>query len=142
MFLLWDWLDILYEMAKKVRPTTAWLNYKSYLETILNGAHTRFCNTSNETDLKNHRNFCKQLKSRMKTLKNKTQKHCKLKEKGCREYCEQHCDHFVDMGTSEYYPKCPNKNQQTNSTVNEVSPADDEIQDYLDKFVAGKDCLE
>ena len=142
MFLAWDWLDILYKMAKKIRPTTAWPNYKLYLQTIFDGANTRFCNTTHEVDLKNHDNFCKQLKSRTNGLKNKTLEHCKLKEKGCTEYCEQYCDHFVDMGTSEYYPKCPNKNTQINSTVHGVLPADDEIQDYLDKFVSGKDCLQ
>ena len=85
-------------MAKQIRPTTSWQNYKSYLETIFKEAHHNFCNTSSDTDMKNHANFCKQLSSRMKSLENNAMKHCKLKEEGCREYCEQYCDHFLDMG--------------------------------------------
>lgn len=140
MFLLWDWLDVLYDLAKNIRRTTPWKNYKSYLARIFKGAHHNFCNASDETDLKNNANFCKQLNSRMNSLENNVIKHCKLKAEGCKEYCEQYCNHFVDMGTSEYHPKCPNKNQHINAT-NELLPADEDIENYLYRFVSGKNCF-
>ena len=141
MFLLWDWIDIHYNLGKKIRRTASWPKYKSYLEKIFNGGCNNFCNTTNEIDIKNHENFCKQLTSRIKSLKNTALEHCKLKENGCREYCEQYCDHFVDMGISEYYPKCPNKNQGINVS-NELDPVDEEIENYLSTFVAGNNCLD
>ena len=79
--------------------------------------------------------------NQMKTLENTALDHCKLKENGCREYCEQYCDHFVDMGVSEYYPKCPDKNQDIDR-LNEFEPVDEEIENYLRMFVGGKNCLD
>ena len=134
-------MDIFYNLGKQIRRTASWPKYKSCLDMIFNGACINFCNTTNKIDIKNHANFCKQLTSQMKTLENTALDHCKLKENGCREYCEQYCDHFVDMGVSEYYPKCPDKNQDINR-LNELEQVDEEIENYLHMFVGGENCLD
>ena len=137
MFLLWDWLDILYNMAKKIRQTSSWSNYKTYFETLLNGAHAQHCVSVNPVE-EQKANFCNQLKSRMATINNVAAEHCKRKVKGCRKYCEKFCDHFVDTSTSESYPSCPKESHLNQS--GDIFPADQNIEEYLNSFVEGKNC--
>ena len=139
MFLLWDWFDILYNMAKMIRQTSSWNNYKKYFETLLNGAHSKHCDSENYIE-EEQNNFCAQLISRIDTLNNIATEHCKEKETGCRTYCEKYCDHFVDMSTSEYYPSCP-KEFELNET-DAILSADEDIEKYLNLFVKGKNCRE
>ena len=132
MFLLWDWLDTLYNMAKKIRQTSSWSNYKTYFEKLLNGAHAQHCDIVNPVEEEKAK-FCTQLKSRMATINNVAAEHCKRKVKGCRKYCEKFCDHFVDMSTSEYYPSCPTRLEQNNT--GEIYPVDNDIDEYLTMFI-------
>jgi hypothetical protein len=126
-------------MAKIIRQTSSWNNYKKYFEKLLNGAHAKYCGSANPVE-EEQGSFCSQLISRIDTLNNIAAEHCKEKEKGCRKYCEKYCNHFVDMSTSEYYPSCPKESESNKSDEN--LSADEDIEEYLNFFAEGKNCRE
>ena len=57
----------------------------------------------------------------------------------CKSYCTQYCDHFKDMDSPLHQPKCPMHQQ---NQTEELLPANEDIENYLKKYMEGKDCRE
>ena len=130
-------------MAKKIRPTKSWQNYKKYFTYLLDGVETRHC-TGMTTKCHGAgklqcKEFCKKIKDILAKLENTALEICKMKPDPCKSYCTQYCDHFKDMDSPLHQPKCP-MHQQNQTEV--LLPANEDIENYLKKYMEGKDCRE
>ena len=139
--LIKDWFDEIFTIAgSTIRRTKSWEKYRQYYIKLLTAIQKKHC-----TDIKGKEGnrFCVHtLPIQFKMLDNMAIEHCKFKEDGCKQYCEKYCDHFSAMG-AYYYPRCYDRiyDPALNGTK-VLDPIQEDIEEYLNNFLAGKNCRE
>ena len=135
-------MDMMHDIIQKIRPTLNWIKFKKYYNIWLGWLEQQFCkpNTEGIVDC-----ICFKARNlKEKYLKSRQKEHCKFKEKSCKKYCLQYCDHFVEDKRrgydSSYNFKCPERKGKSEGEEH-LLPSHKDIEGYLDKFTSGKMCL-
>ena len=131
----WTFEDIL----RFIRPTASWPKYRLYLETVYKGFSATHCSQPNSKGDLVRKSICLDIKRTLKQLTNLAKYHCDVKEDECKGYCQKYCDHFSSNVNDKYYPYCP---VGISNRTEELLPTNRDIDEYLDKFVANKNCRE
>ena len=142
------WFDWIEGMATSIRQTESWTKFKIFYKRLLDPIYARYCTK--------HKNlkpcFCEKyhisIKNRLQSFDTRNvEKHCEVKEPGCRNYCEKYCDHFNNVdcygrgGSCTFVNfKCPT-NSPANAT-DHLLPIQQDIDDFLTNSLDGKSCLE
>lgn len=136
------WFEWIEKMVTSIRQTESWTKFKIFYKRLLDPIYARYCTKQNK-NLKPC--FCEKyhisIKKRLQSFDTRNvEKHCEVKEPGCRNYCEKYCDHFNSNDNTEVEFKCP-----INSPANETEhllPIQQDIDDFLTNSLDGKSCLE
>ena len=126
-----------------IRPTQSWSKYKHYLQSRYMAFSAGYCgNESTDHEISHQRieatrKICNNITTTLIQIDNLAKEHCDIKDDECKGYCRQYCDHFSVNSGGIYWPDCPN---MTSRRTEEVLPINKDVDEYLNKFMAGEDC--
>ena len=129
------WIGTFAELARVLRPTKAWLNYKLYI-TSMTAMHAEQC--AHKYGIFSWR-FCEFYVWRFGN-ETGTFEHgfCDKQTRECKAYCEDYCDHFWRPGAA--MPKYSCWIEDDSNSTCPLVPISEDVTRYLDGFVEGKDC--
>ena len=134
-----SWFWKLEGLLDVIRPTASWPKYRSYLQTVFKGFSAKYCSHPNAKGDYYRESTCSAIKITLKKLSNLAKYHCDVKEDECKDYCQKYCDHFSGNPNGKYFPYCP---RGTSNRTEQLLPTNKDIDGYLERFIAGKNCRE